>query len=229
MLADVIPPRYEPLQRLGAGGGGEVWAVRDRVTERVLALKVLASDAGEGEVMALVREAVALSGARGARACRASWRSGRCRDSGRRYMVRELVEGQSLEDVLDASGEAPWLEPLAQAADQLTVLHRAGLLHGDVKPANIIVGERGAGTLVDLGLAAPWREGGASRAGAHAEVRRARALRGRAAHRARRGVRARARRSPRRSRGAATSCRDDARIALAKVAARATEDDAAAR
>ena len=70
-------------------------------------------------------------------------------------------------------------------------LHRAGLLHGDVKPANIIVGEEGAATLVDLGLAAPWREGGTARARAHAEVRRARAVRGRAAHRARRGVRAR--------------------------------------
>ena len=46
MLND-LPPRYEPQKRLGAGGGGEVWAVRDRVTGEMLALKVLASDAGE--------------------------------------------------------------------------------------------------------------------------------------------------------------------------------------
>ena len=41
------------------------------------------------------------------------------------------------------------------------MLHRAGLLHGDVKPANIIVEPGGAVVFVDLGLAAPWREGGA--------------------------------------------------------------------
>ena len=56
-----IPPRYEPIRRLGQGGGGEVWAVRDRVTDDVLALKVLAAGAGEHEVKALVREAIALS------------------------------------------------------------------------------------------------------------------------------------------------------------------------
>ena len=52
-----VPPRYTPLALLGKGGGGEVWSVRDRVTGRSLALKVLAEDAGEAEVMALVREA----------------------------------------------------------------------------------------------------------------------------------------------------------------------------
>src|SRR5262249_17364167 len=71
-----------------------------------------------------------------------------------------LVDGHSLEDVLDDENGPDWIEPLVRASEQLTVLHRAGLLHGDVKPANVIVGEGGAGTLVDLGLAAPWREGG---------------------------------------------------------------------
>ena len=60
-----IPKRYEPVQRLGQGGGGEVWAVRDRVSDRMLAFKVLAADAGEKEALALVREAVALTGLEG--------------------------------------------------------------------------------------------------------------------------------------------------------------------
>ncbi len=154
-----LPPRYEPLERLGQGGGGEVWAVRDRVSERVLALKVLSANAGEAEVMALVREAMALSGLEGLGVPQVV-AFGALGQGGRRFMVRELVPGDSLEDVLEKERGADWIAPLAWACDLLTAIHRAGLLHGDLKPANIIVDERGRGTLVDLGLAAPWREGG---------------------------------------------------------------------
>ncbi|HVH47818.1 MAG TPA: protein kinase, partial [Labilithrix sp.] len=162
-----VPARYEPLALLGKGGGGEVWAVRDRVTGRDLALKILAEDAGEHEVMALVREAVTLSGLEGLGVPRVLG-FGRLPASTRRFLVRERVDGRSLEEVLTDHGwhetrderAREWLVPLASAADQLTVLHRAGLLHGDIKPANVIVGRDGTGTLVDLGLATPWRDGG---------------------------------------------------------------------
>jgi transcriptional regulator with GAF, ATPase, and Fis domain len=155
-----LPPRYEPKWRLGQGGGGEVWAVRDRITDRTLAFKVLAKDASDEAAVALVREATALSGLEGLGVPRVM-AFGSLED-GRRYLVRELVEGRSLEEVLEQSGDSKnWLVPLAHAADQLTALHRAGLLHGDVKPANVIVEPAGRGTLVDLGLAEPWKEGGA--------------------------------------------------------------------
>src|SRR5689334_20957541 len=126
-----MPARYEPTALLGKGGGGEVWAVRDRVTRRDFALKVLAEDAGDAEVMAV----------------------GRLPNSTGRFLVRELVEGRSLEEVIKTPPERAggasqhdelarhWLPPLASAADQLTVIHRAGLLHGDIKPANVIVGK----------------------------------------------------------------------------------------
>ena len=228
---DDLPPRYEPQRRLGAGGGGEVWAVRDRVSGRVLALKVLSREAGEPEIDALVQEAVALSGLEGLGVPRVI-AFGALRD-GRRYMVRELVDGQSLEDVLHAEGAAAassegWVASIASACDELTVVHRAGLLHGDVKPANIIVSDDGRGTLVDLGLAAPWREGGAVARGltpkyaapelfagekltVRAEVYALGATLSEAL--ARRG----------------DELGYDARLALAKVAARATEESAEAR
>src|SRR5688572_33403594 len=135
-----MPARYEPVALLGKGGGGEVWAVRDRVTSRELALKVLAADAGEGEIMALVREAATLSGLEGLGVPRVL-AFGRLPASIRRFLVRELVDGKSLEDVIANEDGGDWLPPLASAADQLTVLHRAGLLHGGIKPANVIVGE----------------------------------------------------------------------------------------
>jgi transcriptional regulator with GAF, ATPase, and Fis domain len=152
-----LPTRYEAVARLGKGGGGEVWHVRDRVRNLTLALKLLAEDSGDHEVMALVREATTLSGLEGLGVPRVL-AFGSLGD-GRRFMVRELVPGRSYEELLgEDSGD--FLMPLARAADTLTALHRAGLLHGDVKPANIVVDEQGRATLVDLGLAAPWREGG---------------------------------------------------------------------
>ncbi|WP_437734639.1 sigma 54-interacting transcriptional regulator [Sorangium sp. So ce1335] len=157
----LFPPRYEPIATLGKGGGGEVWAVRDRITGKTVALKTLGEDADESEVLALVREAAALSGVEGLGVPRVL-RFGRLPGTGRPFMVRELVEGTSLADLLVRAGDLPKkLAAIADAADQLTRLHRALLLHGDVKPANIIVGEGGRATLVDLGLAAPFRDGGA--------------------------------------------------------------------
>jgi DNA-binding NtrC family response regulator len=225
--AVTLPPRYEPLQRLGQGGGGEVWGVRDKVSGRVLALKLLAANAGEAEVLALVREAMALSGLEGL-GVPLVVAFGSLRADGRRYLVRELVEGTSLESVLEDESGPAWIEPLARACDSLTALHRAGLLHGDLKPANIIVGAHGEGTLVDLGLAAPWREGGTSARGltpkyaapellsgepltVRAEVYALGATLGEAL--ARRGF----------------ELEDKTRLALARVAARATEETPSAR
>ncbi len=155
-----FPPRYEAIRRLGRGGGGEVWAVRDRASDSTFALKVLAEDASDREMAALVREAAALSGLEGLGVPRVIG-FGRLPRTARAYMVRELVEGRSLE-ALVANGDplSGVLVALASAADQLTELHRAGLLHGDVKPGNIIVQASGSATFVDLGLAAPFREGG---------------------------------------------------------------------
>ncbi len=155
----LFPPRYEPRTRLGKGGGGEVWAVFDRITGATLALKVLDEDAHEREVEALVREAVALSGVEGLGVPRVL-RFGRLPGSGRAYLVRELVEGRSLAELLEEGDTTRGLDAVARAIDQLTRLHRALLLHGDLKPANIIVGDDGRATLVDLGLAAAFREGG---------------------------------------------------------------------
>ncbi|MBM4375828.1 MAG: sigma 54-interacting transcriptional regulator [Deltaproteobacteria bacterium] len=156
-----FPARYEPIERLGQGGSGEVWSARDRVTGADVALKLLRPGADEPEVMALVREATALSGIEGLGVPRVL-HFGRLPRSGRVYLARELVVGSSLADLINTKSDARvCLGALIQAADLLTSLHRALLLHGDVKPANIIVGPDGRATLVDLGLAAAWREGGA--------------------------------------------------------------------
>lgn len=157
----VLPLRYEPLSRLGQGGAGEVWAVRDRYTGRRYALKLLSRDASEGAAASLVKEAVALSGLEGLGVPRVI-SFGRLPDNSRLYMLRELVEGRSLQELIDTGVDARrCLSSLALAAEKLTRVHRTGLLHGDIKPANIIVSEESHdANLVDLGLAEPFRDRG---------------------------------------------------------------------
>src|SRR5499427_3921876 len=100
-----LPARYEAVSRLGKGGGGEVWAVRDRHTGGRYALKVLSADATESEMAALVREAVTLSGLEGLGVPRVL-RFGRLPGDGRPFMVRELVEGRSLQELIDDGEDA---------------------------------------------------------------------------------------------------------------------------
>src|SRR5260370_34620500 len=119
-----LPPRYEPVHRLGAGGGGEVWSVRDRVSGRVLALKVLSSDAGEPEINALVREAVALSGLEGFGVPRVV-AFGALRD-GRGYIGRELGEGRRLAPIVADKGKARGDRAISSACDQLQICHPGG-------------------------------------------------------------------------------------------------------
>ncbi len=157
--ASLLPARYVGVSRLGAGGGGEVWAADDRLSGLRVAVKVLSFSAGKAELAALVREATALSGLEGLGLPRVL-SFGRLAD-GRSYLVRELVEGVDLGTALAEGSGQDWLNALVAACDQLTVIHRSGLFHGDLKPANMIVRPDGRATLVDLGLAAPWSEGGA--------------------------------------------------------------------
>jgi transcriptional regulator with GAF, ATPase, and Fis domain len=155
-----FPARYEGIECLGSGGGGEVWSVRDRFSGEIVAFKLLREGASEAEVLALVREATLLSGLEGLDVPRVQ-HFGRLPGTNRAYMVRELVDGHSLEDLFTTDAAESLLPAVADAADVLTRLHRSLLLHGDVKPANIIVRRDGSATLVDLGLAAPWQQGGA--------------------------------------------------------------------
>jgi len=153
----LLAERYDLERTLGQGGGGEVWAARDCATGATVALKILRGQANPTEVEALIRETTALSGLEGLGFPRVL-ALGRAPD-GRLFLVRELVDGDSLE-AIGAREPARALSLLPRLADVLTVVHRTGLLHGDVKPANVIVREHDQVALVDLGLATALRAGG---------------------------------------------------------------------
>ncbi len=154
--------RYVLEARIATGGMGEVWAARDTVLDRPVAVKVLKAEFADD---ALFRQRFEIE-ARNAAALHhpgiaAVWDYGaRSRDDGsgtpRPYLVMELVEGQPLSVLLRPS--AP-LDPavaqdlLAQASDALGVAHAAGIVHRDVKPANLLVTPDRRIKVTDFGIA----------------------------------------------------------------------------
>ncbi|MEV0130912.1 serine/threonine-protein kinase [Dactylosporangium sp. NPDC050688] len=143
--------RYRLEELLGSGGMSVVWLARDEVLHRAVAVKVLhLRDAAARErIMGEARAAAALSHRNLAQVHDFG-------EDGYPFLVMELVAGRALQQHLDA-GELPPAEVFGICADVaagLAAAHAAGLVHQDVKPANIMVTVDGA-KLVDFGLAAP--------------------------------------------------------------------------
>ncbi|WP_417801320.1 protein kinase domain-containing protein [Streptomyces ovatisporus] len=156
----VLAGRYRVTGRLGRGGMGVVWRATDEVLAREVAVKELRTwtDAASSELgdlrTRMEREARAAARVRhpGVIAVHDV-----AQHEGRPVIVMELVEGPSLDDVLRERGS---LEPREAAAIGLKVMnaldaaHRAGVLHRDVKPGNVLLeggGERVV--LTDFGIA----------------------------------------------------------------------------
>jgi hypothetical protein len=140
---------YEIVAPIGAGGMGEVWRGRDTRLDRSVAIKILpAAFANDAQLkLRFEREARAISQLNHPNICTLY-------DVGDSYLVMELLEGQSLADRL-GRGPLPMNEVLrygAQIAEALDRAHRAGIVHRDVKPGNVMITKSGA-KLLDFGLA----------------------------------------------------------------------------
>lgn len=147
---------YQIVRRLGAGGMGEVYEAADRRLDRVVAVKVVPRDtASEPNLkIRLQREARAISALNHPHIC-ALYDVGEADIEGEPtdYLVMEYCEGETLAKRL-ARGALPLgiaLEYGAQLAEALGKAHRAGILHCDIKPGNIVVTREGVKVL-DFGL-----------------------------------------------------------------------------
>ena len=144
---------YEILSPLGAGGMGEVYRARDTRLGRDVAIKVLPQHlSSNSEVRArFEREAKTVSSLNHPGIC-TLFDVGRDGDTD--YLVMELIEGETLAHRLE-KGAMPAADVLrigAQIADALERAHRAGVVHRDLKPGNIMLTRSGA-KLMDFGLA----------------------------------------------------------------------------
>lgn len=146
---------YEIQSQLGAGGMGEVYRARDTRLDRTVALKILNSQlAASNELRArFEREAKIISQLQHPNICV-------LHDVGREgpteYLVMEFLEGESLADRLRKGPLATeeLLRVAVQIADALEKAHRAGVVHRDLKPGNVMLTKAGA-KLLDFGLAKP--------------------------------------------------------------------------
>ena len=145
---------YEILGPLGSGGMGEVYRARDRKLGREVALKILSEAfASEPDRIARFEREARMLAAVNHPAIAAIY--GAEVDGDFRYIVMELVPGQTLAEKLDA-GPLPVSEALGlagQMAEALSVAHEKGVIHRDLKPANIKVTPEGRVKVLDLGLA----------------------------------------------------------------------------
>ena len=154
-LGTLLAGRYEVLERLGRGGMGEVWAARDRTLRRQVALKLLPVDEGpSGDLPArFEREAVAAAQINHPNVVALHDRGVH---EGMLFLVMELVDGMSLSELIDASGVlAPSraLEIAEQVCAALEATHRAGVVHFDIKPHNVMITPAGTAKVVDFGIA----------------------------------------------------------------------------
>jgi TolB-like protein len=154
---------YNILDRIGAGGMGEVYRARDTRLGRTVAIKVLtASLAADPERRErLLREANAAAALSHPNIA-ALYEAGE--DQGRLFLVFEFVPGETLKNAIAGSPMNPRraLDLAVQIADALADAHAEGIVHRDIKPDNIIVTPKGNAKILDFGLSA-WTMGGAER------------------------------------------------------------------
>ena len=153
-----VAGRYRIEGRLGAGGMSTVYRAMDGVLERPVAVKLLAEHLAEDDafVARFRREALAAARLQHPNIVQV-FDSGRDIDSGRHYIVMELVDGPSCADLLRDCGTLEIdtaVRTVRDACHALDYAHRAGVVHRDVKPGNLLIAEETDTTkLADFGIA----------------------------------------------------------------------------
>jgi eukaryotic-like serine/threonine-protein kinase len=152
----ILPPRYREPELIGRGGMGDICRATDAVLGRVVAVKILAERFAQDESIRerFTREALSAARLSGEPNTVTIYDVGEHDD--RPYIVMEYLGGGSLDDVLQSDGaQAPervftWLEEAACAID---TAHREGVVHRDVKPANLMLDGEGHVHVADFGIA----------------------------------------------------------------------------
>jgi serine/threonine-protein kinase len=153
---DILPPRYRSPKRIARGGMGEIYRATDATLGRAVAVKLLAARYSRDEAVRqrFTREALAAARLSGEPHIITIFDVGEHAE--RPFIVMEYLSGGSLEDRIRKDGEqepAQALEWLEQAARALDAAHRHGVVHRDVKPANLLLDRNANVHVADFGIA----------------------------------------------------------------------------
>ncbi len=153
----LLAGRYRVQRLLGKGGMGAVYLADDEVLHELVALKVISSAFAADEAAMVARFRREASSARKV----SSPYVIRIHDLGEArpgllYLSMEYFQGRTLTELIAQRGLVPMKDVqdiLQQVCNGLEAAHNAGVIHRDLKPGNVLVGERGAVKLIDFGLA----------------------------------------------------------------------------
>lgn len=141
---DEIAGRYKSIEKLGEGGMGSVYKAHDKILGRSVAVKVLnVSTTSQDDVVRFHREAKAASQVVHPNVIKVL--DFGITESGQPYMVMEFVNGRNLHELVKSEGALPMqlsLELVEQICDGMIAVHRAGIVHRDLKAGNIMVVDR---------------------------------------------------------------------------------------
>ncbi|MFI6788644.1 protein kinase [Nonomuraea sp. NPDC050383] len=155
----LLAERYELISPLGRGTMGTVWRARDRALGREVAVKEIRQDSGlTEEQRAELRERMVREGRIAARISHPAVAAIHdvLIEDGSPWIIMELVEARSLEQVIDEEGPLPPRLVAELGVDLLGALraaHAQGITHRDVKPGNVLITETGRVVLTDFGIA----------------------------------------------------------------------------
>ncbi|MGO8907577.1 MAG: protein kinase domain-containing protein [Solirubrobacteraceae bacterium] len=137
---DLVLGRYRMLERLGSGGFGEVWRAHDELLHREVAVKRVWLEAGGGPIDSDRATREALAAARLAHPAIVALYEA-CAKDGAFYLISELVDGDTLAQLIDdeALADEEVLEIGLALASALAHAHARGVIHRDIKPQNVLV------------------------------------------------------------------------------------------
>jgi tRNA A-37 threonylcarbamoyl transferase component Bud32 len=171
-VSEVLGDRYEIVGKLGAGAFGEVYEAKDTELGRTVAIKRIRLDAfAEGPELEEVKKRFlqeAQVAAKLRHPCVVTIHDIRAQGSSS-FMVMERVEGETLQAILRDKGRlslGETLRILAQAAAALDFAHAQGIVHRDVKPANLMIEPSGHLKVMDFGIAKGPASGNITKTGA---------------------------------------------------------------